>query len=56
MTTINFPLITKFTLIEFMLDKTDEMKKLRDLRKFKPNLPQVLSNETKFNVKTFLLR
>jgi len=46
MTTVIISLIPKFLLIEFMWDKTDERKKLRDLRKFKPKCLQTLNNYT----------
>ena len=45
-TTINLSLLPKFTVIEFMLAKTDERKKLHDLRKFKPERLQPLNNDT----------
>ena len=46
MTTINLYLLPKFTVIEFMLDRTDDRNKMCDLRKYKPERLQPLNNDT----------
>ena len=46
MNTINLYLLPTFTVIEFMLDKTEERKILQGLRKYKPDRLQPLNNDT----------
>jgi len=46
MAAINLSLLPKFTVTEFMLNRTDERKKLHDLRKFKPERLQPLNTDT----------